>query len=300
MMKTASLLFALCASSNAFGQQMQVQPGMVSVPMQEYMQMMQANQQGCFTDLSNTVNDGLSSKFEAYSNRTEILLAEATRRYEAAKDCRNDLLEDWQQWQKKQAETKAAKALYPYLVRRAELEYRQKLLQVEVSCRKSSYDQWMQYKASAPKLINDPTRAVSYEQTLNAAKDAFFNACIRNNDQLNQNKLMEADLLLKVEEMNAKIQVDDENIRDFRTQVEMVQSEKLRNCQTYQEDLLKYQEQLSKQLAEKAVTKVKQEQLLGTVANIANCIGMMTGRGLASPGDTTTTSDQYPTQNANF
>lgn len=253
------------------------QEPMMQVPQSQYMQMLNQQNGNCMGNVSNDVSTGLSNKWELYQQRTNALIDESTKRYEAAKDCRTDLADDYQSWMKQKAELMEAKTLLPSQVRRAELAYRGEVLKLQSACRQSSNTEWEDYRKNAygNGMINDPTKAATFNETIINAKAGFFTRCINQPENVEMLRLKEQDLQAQIAEMSAKIKVQTDLAAAFQEQVVAVQKEKLRNCDEYQNKLLPYHEALTSQMMSKGETVTKQQQLLGMIGSVSNCLGMM-------------------------
>lgn len=284
----------------AHAQEAKATGGSINIPIEQYNQMTMQNQSGgCIPDISEHMNNGISQNYKSYSDRTQVLMDEITKRYEAEKECRNNLAEQYQKWRDEKNKSMEDKALLPIRMQQQEQAYQMEVLKLEAECDESAQAEWIKYKevAHGTGVLNDPTQAVDFNNKINRALPAFKNACMRSSGQVKLIDAKEKAMQLSIDEMRTKIQVQDDLIEDFHNRLIGTQKELLRNCEQY-EELLSQQEALTKQVAEKAVLATKQQKMLGLMNTIAGCIGSMS-RQPTGGSDATGTRD-VPTDRAQF
>lgn len=257
--------------------------------MQQYMQVNGAamnGQNNCLGRATQNFSQSLSQSYEAHNQRTNLLMQNATTRFEHLKTCRQELLDVWREMEKaKLAHQQNANQLQTK-IRQAELEYKTKVLEVERECRRSSNEEFVQYRDSIyqQSVVADPTMLPGFNQRINNHRRNFFETCYRDPTNVKMLGLLGESFQASILEIETELKNSRDALQNMDLQARSIQKNSLQNCED-QDKLNTYNEALSRQMASRAINMTRMQSALGTLQTVASCVDP--GRQPGSNQDTT-------------
>jgi hypothetical protein len=249
-------------------------PNMACV--QQYTQMNGAamgQSHNCIGMLAQNFGQSLSQSYQARAERNNLLMQQATTRFEHLKECRRELLEAFNEYQKARTEHQQKINQMQMKMSRAELEYKTQVLQLEKECRQSANEEFNQYREQVYQrsVIHDPTQLPGFNQRINSHRRNFFENCYRDQTNVKMIGLSQDSYRLAILEIETEIQNSRDALANMEDQISRIQTNTLRNCED-QDALNDYNEALARQNAADAIALAQKQAALGAFQAIMGCV----------------------------
>lgn len=284
-----SLLLSLLAFTSVFASS--TDP-MINIRLSEYDRLRTEQQNSgasCLNNISQVMGQGMQASYQAYVQQADALKQNATTRFETLKQCRNELRSAFLDYKKAEDQNNINRKMKKIKVARAESEYRLKVLEFKESCQSKADQEFIKYKAEVYKegVINDPTKAVNFNNRINSHRKKFFQACYQS--EINNEKVLELgkQLQINLAEIDVEMESSADSLASMVEQTRLIQKGILDNCED-QEELNKYNQSLSEQIAARGLSMTKQQQTMGLLGAMSSCLNPGTQRSLSSSPENTT------------
>lgn len=265
-----SILFI---GSNAWSQ---VQPGAITLSLEEYNQLLGQTQGGpgnCVGNLAQSMQQSMSGSYEAHNQRTNALMQAATTRFETLKNCRQELQQAWLDLEKAKLEHQQKVNEREAKVRRQEIAFKKAVLDMERECRTQANQEFAEYKKGvySRQVIHDPSQLPGFNDKINGAHQGFFQACHRDPVNSQLVRLHGQEFQASILEIETEIKNSANFIESLELQLSRVQRNTLQNCEDA-ERLNAYNEALTQQMAQRALSLARSQSMFGAIQGIMGCI----------------------------
>ncbi len=261
--------------------------GMMQV--QQYVQMNGAamnGQNNCLGRAAQSFTQSVSQSYEAHNQRSNLLMQNATTRYEHLKTCRQELLDVWREMEKAKLAHQQNVNQMEAKIRQAELAYKTKVLEVERECRQKANEEFIKYRDGIyqQSVVADPTMLPGFNQRINNHRRNFFETCYRDPTNVKMLGLLGDSFQASVLEIQTEMKNSRDALQNMDLQARSIQKNSLQNCED-QDKLNDYNEALAKQMASRAINMTRMQAALGALQTVASCVDP--GRLPGSKQDTT-------------
>jgi hypothetical protein len=284
-MKSISLVFlTLIVSSISWGQNQNAST--INLTLEEYAQLVGKSQSGgsaCFANMSQGASQSLSDSYDAYVNQSKTLMDNANKRYTTLKDCRQNLRQQWLEFQKSKNENLKEQNLLSIKIRKAESDYRLTLIKMQESCTQQANADFVKYKESVyGNRVVTPQQLVNFNNRINQSRTTFYEACYRSPLNVAKMAELERQLRITIDGINAEMKTSNDILASMTEQIGAIQKDIITDCEN-KSKLDAYNESITNQVASRGRSLAMQKNLLNMVSAISSC---QSPKGTS--GDTTT------------
>lgn len=257
----------------------------------QHLQMQGASMGGpgnCLGMLAQNFSQSLSSTYQARSERNNMLMEQATNRFEHLKSCRQELLSGMIEFEQAKLKHQQNIDSMQMKMKRAELEYKTQVLEIEKECRANANDEFQKYRENIYKrqVIDDPTMLAGFNRRINSHQEVFFQGCHRDRTNVKMIGLAGDSYRLAINELETELQNSRSALESMELQTQKIQRNTLKNCED-QEKLNAYNEALARQNAEEAISLAQTQAALGAFGAIMSCVDPGNRQPTGSNPDTT-------------